>query len=79
MRYTLGCLALVSLLVGCAPTIWDKPGATAQDFERDKFYCLQQARTREVRVYGSYAYAQDDTNWPIYWSCIQAQGWQRIK
>ena len=48
----LGC-ALASLLFiaglsGCAPTIWDKPGATQVDFSRESYECerdVRQSRT----------------------------------
>jgi hypothetical protein len=36
-------MALALLCGGCARTVWDKPGATAADFERDKLECEYEA------------------------------------
>lgn len=33
-------LIAVMLLAGCAQRSWAKPGATMQEFERDKSYCM---------------------------------------
>ena len=32
------------LLAGCAPTVWDKPGATQSDFNMDSYQCEKDAR-----------------------------------
>jgi hypothetical protein len=38
-------IALTALLVGCAPVmIWDKPGATQSDYNRDSYECEKDAR-----------------------------------
>ena len=47
----LGALGLVIGLAGCATPIWVKDGASAQDFEADKFDCEQKV----VTMYGGYA------------------------
>jgi hypothetical protein len=46
-------IGVLLLVTGCgAGTVWVKEGATAQDFERDKFDCEQ----RVVTMYGGYAH-----------------------
>ena len=38
-------VAVVSVILsGCAPTIWDKPGATQADFARDSYDCEKDMR-----------------------------------
>lgn len=37
-------LALAGALAGCAPTVWDKPGATQADFGQDSARCRLVAR-----------------------------------
>ena len=38
-------IGLSIMLVGCAkPTIWDKPGATQDDFNKDAYACEKDAR-----------------------------------
>lgn len=31
-------------LTGCAQIVWNKPGATQQDFQRDSYQCERDAR-----------------------------------
>jgi hypothetical protein len=37
-------LLLAFILVGCAPMIWDKSGATQDDYNRDSSECEKDAR-----------------------------------
>jgi hypothetical protein len=37
-------LALAATLSGCGPTVWDKAGATQQDFNVDSYACERDAR-----------------------------------
>ncbi len=37
-------LLLTFILVGCAPMIWDKSGATQDDYNRDSSECEKDAR-----------------------------------
>jgi hypothetical protein len=44
--------ALAALLpAGCAPQVWVKPGASAQDFANDKYTCLQQSQQQGSSIY----------------------------
>ena len=57
---------IVLLLSACAPMVWMKPGASQNDFSRDKFTCLQQAQQRvssaNVNAYGGTAKHSDISN-----------------
>jgi hypothetical protein len=45
MKSNLICaVALVVLLAGCAPMIWDKSGATQNDYNKDSYDCEKDAR-----------------------------------
>src|SRR5258706_15331717 len=53
-------IALGGLLVSaCAPMLWNKPGASQNDFSRDRYTCVQQAQQRvagaQVNAYGGTA------------------------
>lgn len=58
---------------------WYKPGATQNDFSRDKYNCLQQAQQRvagaQVNPYGGVASNTVVTNEGLYNSCMNANGW----
>jgi hypothetical protein len=40
----LGILLLIGLVSGCAPMVWDKPGATQADYNTDSYDCEKDAR-----------------------------------
>jgi hypothetical protein len=52
------------LLFGCAPTIWDKPGATQQDLRTDLCECERDARQSGVPPHGRF-----------YRQCMEARGY----
>lgn len=73
-------LILVSLFVlsGCAK-VWVKPGASTDDFNRDKYACLQQSQ-QQVSVlalgkYSGYGQSGQETNAMLYNSCMNSRGW----
>lgn len=75
-------LVLLVVLAGCANTnnnVWFKPGASTNDFEADKYACLQQSQQQQggafVNQYGGAARTGQVTNWNLYNSCMQARGW----
>jgi uncharacterized protein YcfL len=59
------------LLVGCAPKHWAKPGATAEDFERDSKACGLEARR------GVFTAPPVDKR--RYRSCMTARGYERVE
>lgn len=73
-------LILSLTLTACAPSgAWVKPGASQNDFSRDKYSCTQQAQQRVssayVGVYGGSASNNVITNPDIYNSCMNSNGW----
>jgi uncharacterized protein YceK len=70
-------LATVLILAGCASQrVWTKPGATAQDFERDKWDCQAQAS----QMAGSMGDPGNPFNAlmvkDLTMDCLRMRGWQ---
>ena len=42
MRWVVAAIGMVA--TGCAPMVWDRPGATQADFNRDSYACERDAR-----------------------------------
>jgi hypothetical protein len=64
---------LVALcLAGCAPTVWRKDGATAQDFNVDSYACEKDVR--QSGYFGSGLSASLDME-AFYNKCMVAHGW----
>ena len=68
------------MLGGCAaPPLWYKPGASTQDFNVDKYQCMQgsQQQTSSVYIgpYGGSGSSGQSTNSPLYNACMNAKGW----
>ena len=68
------------ILAGCAtPPLWNKPGASEQDFNADKYQCMQgsQQQTSSVYIgpYGGSGSSGQTTNTPLFTACMQAKGW----
>ncbi len=66
------------LLTGCAK-VWVKPGASTDDFNRDKYACLQQSQQQvsvlAVGKYSGYGQSSQETNATLYSSCMNSRGW----
>jgi hypothetical protein len=69
-----GSLLLIGLLVGCAPTLWVKSGATEQDFNRDSYACERDAR--QSGYFGSGLVGEMNMR-AFYERCMVAQGWRK--
>ena len=69
------------LLAGCVTNggEWTKPGASLDDFNRDKYGCLQQSQQPSsslyVNRYGGYGNSGVITNGGLYGACMNARGW----
>jgi hypothetical protein len=67
------------VLFGCAPMTWTKPGATHDDFTKDRYSCMQQSQQRVssayVNQYGGSANDSVITNGNLFGACMNAQGW----
>jgi hypothetical protein len=71
-------LALLAL-TGCARIVWQKPGGTTQDFNRDTYVCTQQSRVGWtgaglLGVSLAQANAQAESS-NLYTMCMRANGW----
>jgi len=74
---------LLFLLAGCAHNadnkVWIKPGASTNEFNVDKYDCIQQAQQKSssayVNPYGGVAGSGTITNWGLYNACMNAKGW----
>jgi len=65
---------------GATSNVWVKDGASTNDFEADKYACLQQSQQQQgvavVNQYGGAARNGQVTNWNLYNSCMQSRGWR---
>lgn len=67
-------------LVACTPgPAWVKPGATQNDFAKDKYDCMQRSQQRVSKAYvNAYGGASTDkavTNESLFNACMNSQGW----
>ena len=65
--------ALAVALTGCARYYWSKPGALAEQFDRDNTECARQASANPTEA----AHGIVDTN--LYRACLEARKWVRKK
>lgn len=78
-------LAAILVLTGCADKHWAKPGATAQEFNRDSYECAREARQSVARwgggIVGMINQPKDDesVNKELYRACVQARGYERVQ
>jgi hypothetical protein len=72
-------MATVALLGGCAQTLWNKPGASKDDFASDRYACLQgsqqQSGTAFFNRYGGAASSGMATNGGLFDACMNSKGW----
>lgn len=79
MRRLIGPLALILLLTGCGQVLFTRDGATAQDFERDKWVCDRDlgmlgtgtASSEQRLAYVVASYRSDLER------CLTLKGWRR--
>lgn len=71
MRHVGLAILTAVLVAGCAQKHWTKPGATAEDFERDSRACGLEARR------GVFIAPPVDKR--IYRSCMTTRGYQRVE
>ena len=70
-------LVVASVALGaCAPTIWDKPGASQADFNRDSYACQRDAISLGGVAYG-YGVVQRHPDLGVYRMCMTAAGYSR--
>lgn len=65
--------ALAVALAGCARYYWSKPGALAEQFDRDNTECAREASANPTEA----AHGMVNTN--LYRACLEARKWVRKK
>ena len=72
----LGTLALVTLLAGCADTVWQKTGSTDDDFKKVDYECERDTRqsVRDSSSLGGALVARD-----FYRKCMVSKGYSISK
>lgn len=67
------------ILAGCAKPLWLKPGASQEDFGRDKYECMQHSQQRVsgtyVNAYGGASTNKIITNEGLFNACMNSKGW----
>lgn len=66
-------VSLAFVLTGCTGYYWSKPGATAEQFDRDNRECAIAASANPTEA------AHGVVNAPRYEACLQARDWVRQK
>ena len=78
----IGCVVCIALSVaGCATkSLWYKDGGTRQEFNGDRYACLQESQQRVssayVGAYGGSAQNSVRTNGQLFDACMNARGWE---
>lgn len=72
-RAWLGIALLAFSLAGCARYYWSRPGATAEQFDRDNRECAVAAAANPTEA------AHGIVNEPLYRACLQARHRVRTK
>jgi hypothetical protein len=83
---------VIGLMLACSPRyaiVWDKPGATKQEFAKDKYECMQEAQQTQSGATGAYcsgyvcvpsqAESKVVTNPTLFSSCMEARGYSSRK
>jgi hypothetical protein len=71
-KITISGVAVFAMLSGCAPALWDKPGATQQDFAADRYGCERDAR--QSNYFGGGIIGAINMH-DFYKECMVAHGW----
>jgi hypothetical protein len=90
MKVLCGVVFAAALLGGCAQYAWQKPGASTQDFNQDRYRCMQESTRQGYSsqpVYNTYtgqylgqtARGGAYTDWNTYNACMQAAGWSLVR
>lgn len=74
--------AIISMAACGSTKHWTKPGATAEDFNRNSWACAQQTATTERRAGfgsgGGFYNERDTVSKDRYRACLKAQGYQHV-
>lgn len=76
---TISLAAVAAVLSGCAAPTWNKPGASQDEFARDRYACMQDSQQRvgtaAVNQFGGNASNSMQTNGMLFNGCMNARGW----
>jgi hypothetical protein len=79
-------LALVLISTACTPAPlpvlgWSKPGATSDDYLKDRYQCILDARSQVggavSNAYGGAAAARQEISASVFMPCMSARGWSQ--
>jgi hypothetical protein len=80
MRKVVVLLALLMLSSCTTERRWFKTGSTRQDFNQDRYRCMQESQQRVssayVNQYGGSSNSGVRTNRNLFNACMEAQGWE---
>lgn len=76
-----GCVCLALLLAGCAlEHRWAKPGASYQDYARDRFACIEASRSRSTSLYANSTSGTGRSReiylGAVFSACMEAHGYR---
>jgi hypothetical protein len=66
---------LLTVIASGPNMVWVKRGSTQQDFNQDKYACMQQSQQPYYDRAGAYSSSGVNTNMNLYNSCMEARGW----
>ena len=75
-RFVMAVVAIAALavaLAGCARYYWSKPGALAEQFDRDNMECARETSANPTEA------AHGMVNTKLYRACLEARSWVRKK
>lgn len=79
MKFRVSFVLISFLLSACTPMVWNKPGASQDDFSKDRYECLQQSQQRSagasINRAGLVASDNVITNAELFRACMNAHGW----
>lgn len=79
MKLVATAIGAAVVAAGCAPLVWNKPGASRDDFSRDRYTCLQESQQRvagaTVNQFGGAALNTVATNPGLFEACMNSNGW----
>ena len=80
MKNWLGITIILVGLNGCAQKAWYKDYATQQDFNQDRYTCMQESKQQTTsgyaNMYGATSQSGMTVNAQMFGACMNAHGWE---
>lgn len=71
--------ATLAFVFGCASPVWEKRGASRDDYSKDRYACLQESQQRvsaaAVNQSGGASSNRVVTNEGLFRACMNSRGW----